>query len=492
MLFGAALGLVGCADAVGLTLPAGGTGGSLTTSGGSGGGGTGGSGGVGGEQPVECVSNSDCADPKSLCDLVYHVCVQCRVLADCASKPGTVCDQGVCECPGGGEYCGPNECVDLTTASEHCGSCGHGCFGACAEGKCVDPWEPLPSAGAPTARGRHVAVWTGDRMIVWGGSSDTGTSNNLDTGGVYDPAAYAWTPTSQVNAPTPRQGATAVWTGDRMIVWGGRSGSTYRGDGASYDPVTKTWSTVATSGAPTIRAKHTAVWASDIGKMIVWGGFDGTNQLSDGGSYDPTTNTWTPVPSPGAPRQDHTAAWDSQGKRMIIYGGFGDGLSKNDVYLPSNGVPGGHAYDPSNNSWSNLSQIGEPSARALHSMVLSGAVVLVFGGYNGQTDLANGYRLAGASWTSFGGLTQPARREHRAVYLKDAARMVVWGGRDSIGVLGSGAVYDPGTNKWEKTTPDMITARVDHSAVSTGATMIVWGGFASNGSPLQAGATYKP
>ena len=55
-------------------------------------------------------------------------------------------------------------------------------------------------------------------MIVWGGYSG---SANLNSGGVYDPATDTWTATSMTNAPSARRYHRAVWTGSRMIVWGG-------------------------------------------------------------------------------------------------------------------------------------------------------------------------------------------------------------------------------------------------------------------------------
>ena len=60
-----------------------------------------------------------------------------------------------------------------------------------------------------------MALWTGSRIIVWGGS---GAGGFLDTGGSYDPARDSWTATSTVNAPYPRDQGTAIWTGTTMIV----------------------------------------------------------------------------------------------------------------------------------------------------------------------------------------------------------------------------------------------------------------------------------
>ena len=50
-------------------------------------------------------------------------------------------------------------------------------------------------------------------------------------------------------APPPRYEHTAVWTGQRMIVWGGSNGSVGFNDGSRYDLATDTWQTVSLNGA---------------------------------------------------------------------------------------------------------------------------------------------------------------------------------------------------------------------------------------------------
>ena len=46
-------------------------------------------------------------------------------------------------------------------------------------------WAPTSTSGAPDARVSHTAVWTGSKMIVWGGSA--GSGSYLNTGADYDP-----------------------------------------------------------------------------------------------------------------------------------------------------------------------------------------------------------------------------------------------------------------------------------------------------------------
>ncbi len=103
-----------------------------------------------------------------------------------------------------------------------------------------------------------------------------------------------------------------------MIVWGGYQDTgighplTFLKNGGRYDPTTHTWAPLSTTGAPDARSLHTAVWAGD--RMIVWGGEvktpiydDGiivgytTERLGGGGAYDPATDSWTPLSLTDAP-----------------------------------------------------------------------------------------------------------------------------------------------------------------------------------------------
>src|SRR6185369_2492461 len=120
-----------------------------------------------------------------------------------------------------------------------------------------DTWKSTHTE-LPDSRTYHYAVWTGTEMIVWGGGS---MGPGLRTGGRYNPATDTWA--AIATAPPvggtsgPGLGATVVWTGTEMIVWGGCCGST--NPGARYDPTNDTW-TLTSMGAnvPAPRGAHTA------------------------------------------------------------------------------------------------------------------------------------------------------------------------------------------------------------------------------------------
>src|SRR6266542_3527041 len=131
-----------------------------------------------------------------------------------------------------------------------------------------DTWSATTTTNAPVARDSHTAVWTGSKMIVWGGFGDCGFGY-CNSGGQYDPSTDTWTATSTTNAPDGRASHTAVWTGSEMIVWGGLAPNPAN-TGGRYNPTTDSWTTTSTANAPLARVYHKVVWTGS--EMIVWGG----------------------------------------------------------------------------------------------------------------------------------------------------------------------------------------------------------------------------
>jgi hypothetical protein len=83
-----------------------------------------------------------------------------------------------------------------------------------------------------------------------------------------------------------------------------------------------------------------------------------------------------------------------------------------------------------------------------------------------------------------------ARYRHTAVWT--GAEMIVWGGTDGTFWLNSGGRYNPATDSWTPTSTgaNVPAPRNQHSAVWTGTEMIVWGGFVDG--PMNSGGRYNP
>ncbi|HYG34208.1 MAG TPA: kelch repeat-containing protein, partial [Clostridia bacterium] len=82
----------------------------------------------------------------------------------------------------------------------------------------TDGWEPLSGANAPAARFHHVALWTGQEMLIVAGCNG---SKEFATGSAYDPLTHMWRPLSTSGNPQPRAETAAAWTGTELLVFGG-------------------------------------------------------------------------------------------------------------------------------------------------------------------------------------------------------------------------------------------------------------------------------
>jgi hypothetical protein len=344
-------------------------------------------------------------------------------------------------------------------------------------GGCTDnTWTPTTITNAPDPREGHTAVWTGTEMIVWGGFA---SGNLLNTGRRYNLSTDTWLATSINSAPSGREFHTAVWSGSEMTVWGGEVATGNGNTGGRYNPVTDSWIATSTANAPESRERHTAVWAGT--EMIIWGGTFNFTYFNTGGRYNPATDTWTATSTVNAPdpRSLPTAVWNTD--EMIVWGG-------------STGSPNflntGGRYDPSTDSWTATSTTNAPSARDLHTTVWTGSEMIVWGGAdaNGLFNTGGRYDPSTDSWAATSTTNAPSARDsHTAVWTGD--QMIIWGGY-TPGVTNTGGRYSPGTDSWTATsTPAAPEARYNHTAVWNASEMIVWGG--TNGpNSLNTGGRY--
>ena len=353
-----------------------------------------------------------------------------------------------------------------------------------------DCWEPISTVGAPVGRTGHASAWTGDRLIVWGGLAEDGVTA---TGGLYDPSSDTWEATEITGAGVAGVGIRdgwSAWLGGYLFVGGG-----LRGDGGPalitvvYDPISGAWSqgcdgpgfgravaytddefivwggtasgteldgfTCSAAAFPfeataivggERRERHSAVWSGN--ELIVYGGVFDAESIDGGERYSFNDDEWTPIgrePAPIYSRWGHSAAWIDS--RMLVWGGF---TSEDESVPAAPTSPSGALYDPAEDDWSTMTTDSAPSPRAWTTGVVVGG------------------------------------------------RFFVWGGADGSGfaALGDGALYDPVTDTWATvSTESAPTARALQTVVSSGNTVIVWGGSDSTepgGSLPNDGAIYYP
>ncbi len=304
-------------------------------------------------------------------------------------------------------------------------------------------WRATSQQGAPAPRWFHGAAWSGTEMLIFGGRASFYDQNVHNDGGRYNPVTDTWSPLSSSNAPAPRSQFASVWTGTEFIVWGGfGGGNTVRGDGGRYNPTTDIWTPMSNVNAPAGRAEPTAVWTGT--EMIVFGGIAGSggseHSFNTGARYNPTTDTWTPLPTNGAPRvTGHTAVWT--GTDMIVWGGR---------LLPEHQfVTTGARYNPADNSWHPIASTSLIEPRIYQAATWTGREMIIWGGtaWPPQVIFGNGarYRPASDSWVP---MTSENAAYRRMMWRPDLTiwtgfGMLLYGGSDYPYELDSTDLYVP-------------------------------------------------
>lgn len=419
----------------------------------------------------------------------------CAMASDCGSAScGWACTAGTCVLSAKPKF----------TPCYQDGGDGASCDGA---GNC-EVWVPISETNAPTPRYYHSAIWTGSKMIVWGGFTKAGLTNS---GHAYDPVTDSWSAISGVNAPGARHSHAAVWTGTRMIVWGGFGNGTDANVGGIYDPSTNTWAAMATTSQPPVRQSHAMVYTGS--KVLVWGGRNGGGAVNSGGTYDVATNTWTSMSGSGLkPRFNFSYGWIKPNANYIPDGGlFVWGGTDNFDWFKD-----GSVYNPVKNTWAAVDMtLGAPpnggappptlleSATAFQQNQNAGSGLFIFGGWNGgdyygdtlffwttQANALDGY------WYKLkqGDPASPSSRAKFTGFVLQQG-ILLWGGCNGMGcgnLLGDGGVWRPGANggTWKSFPEDpALSKRTGPAGVWTGQTaseVIIWGG--NSGGPVGTGA----
>ena len=296
----------------------------------------------------------------------------------------------------------------------------------------TDAWSAVVTdTNTPSARSLASAIWTGDRVFVWGGSNGT---SDLAGGAVYDPLAKSWTVVSNTGAPSARRAPYLSWTGSEVLLYGGQNaagngvGGTFR-----YDPQADKWAAATTSGEPPARSDPTIGFGGT--DLFVFGGKSGSNISGATARYRVSDDAWTALSKGPSQRFGAFGSWD--GSYFIVWGGN----------KPPDTFADGKRFDGA--TWTKLQATGAPSARhAQHresgfsTRIASGATLIV-GGFAG-TALKDGaiYRSGTNSWTPVP--AWPSGEEHLwSATAFAGGELVVFGGINSGAATATGERLRP-------------------------------------------------
>jgi hypothetical protein len=264
-----------------------------------------------------------------------------------------------------------------------------------------------------------------------------------------------------------------------MLVWGGSGGSDVYADGASYDPVSDTWAAIASPGDAVGRQRHQALWTGT--QMLIYGGNDSADDPIAGGlAYDPATDTWEEIPpDPLGTLDTRYVEWT--GTRMLLVG-YADGRE------PDRRLARLALYDPEARAWQAISGVALSRYNQPRPIATTDAVLLV-----GSQPPA----VEDGSPTSVIIHQSPScwRSPMVAAPANDAFLGPVWSGSLLIWPGQHGVAYEPAADQWWTLpeAPGNLANRDAVPSVWAGDRVLVWSGLrGESGEPLDDGAVFIP
>lgn len=208
-------------------------------------------------------------------------------------------------------------------------------------------WTALPRAPLPDLRD-VTGAWTGTEFIVAGDGQD-----GVGHAAAYDPFARRWR--TLAAPPSPRSGGQgypqSVWTGTELVVWGG-------GHREVYNLAEDRWREIPREdrNAPG-PAGFALVWTGS--RVVGFGGGCCAGVESSGGILDPTTGRWSPLPKGPLTARTTSAVWTGQEVVFIAGEGLAPGspAAAEQSVVPLRDVS---AYNPTTGRWRSLPELPFP------------------------------------------------------------------------------------------------------------------------------------
>lgn len=243
----------------------------------------------------------------------------------------------------------------------------------------VEKFQP-PSALAHDRIDATVTLLDDGRVLAAGGDEPPGRTAEL-----LDPDNMTWAETAPMVTPRRAHTATLLATGRVLVVGGERHDTSFQPTASAelFDPTSGTWQQVAPMSVA--RASHTATLLA-TGHVLVAGGVTVPHDAEQGASaelYDPTSDTWTPLPRMEQARALHTATPLSNGAVLVA-----GGVDETSSVLRSTEL-----FDPATLQWVSVGLMSH--GRLAHTAVLleDGAVLAAGGEHQSSAEI---YRAAPA------------------------------------------------------------------------------------------------
>lgn len=193
--------------------------------------------------------------------------------------------------------------------------------------------RPIPVAPIDP-RSAATGAWTGTELIVCCGfGTADGGPGDTRSAAAWNPMTNEWRALADPPAALARSFASAVWTGDRMVVVAQGAAA------AAYDPLTDRWSEMA---APLLAGRQPQAWWTGE-QVVVWDPSytDSTAAPDRGWVWAPGDDDWTRLPDlpEGFRTQLGGSVWN--GTQLVVWG----------AAAPDDAVGVGARWRPGDDGW---------------------------------------------------------------------------------------------------------------------------------------------
>jgi WD40 repeat protein len=250
------------------------------------------------------------------------------------------------------------------------------------------------------------------------------------TASAINPVSFS--PVGNLSTPRDAPGAALLPDG-RVLVAGGYVGSNSLDTAEIFDPKTNSFTAIGATMS-TVRYAPGAASLPD-GRVLIAGGWNGSDDLTSAEVFNPSTGTFSPVGSMSVPRELPGTASLPDG-RVLVVGG----------YAQTDATATTEIFDPRTNTFTPGPTMAEqrwaPAVAAI-----SGGRVLITGGNDGVNDLASTeiFNPSSGTFGPAGSLPSPTRAPAGASLPQ--GRALVAGGEDDLGNdLTRALIFDPATS----------------------------------------------
>jgi hypothetical protein len=258
------------------------------------------------------------------------------------------------------------------------------------------------------------------------------------------PESANWVQLSPISSPPARSYLAMTYdaASGKVVMFGGDNGTTYLNDTWVFDGVT--WTEVAPDIAPPARAAAQMAYDFVTHKVVLFGGYNGRNYLGDTWLWDGTTSQWTQA----APAHRPTPVtgpmlFPDPNGRVDLFGGF-------DGRFYQLGM-----WQWTGSDWRELFPTTVPYARSSAAVATNSTIgqVALFGGL-ADVNPNNTWTYDGTTWTLESPVTQPLLvYAASAAFERNINAVILFGG-------GSGGIDQNTTWRW-------VVARASWKQVTT-------------------------